>query len=51
MIIDIHAHVGRSWLSWEENTVTVEDMLKIYDDCEIEKACISSWLLAKFTIL
>lgn len=46
MIIDIHAHVGRSWLSWEENTVTIEDMIKIYDDCGIEKACISSWLLA-----
>ncbi|GAB4112297.1 MAG: amidohydrolase family protein [Candidatus Caldatribacteriota bacterium] len=46
MIIDIHAHVGRSWMAWEENTVTIKDMLEIYDDCGIEKACISSWLLA-----
>jgi len=46
MIIDIHAHVGRSWMGWEDNKVSPEDMLRIYDDCGVEKACISSWLLS-----
>ncbi|MDD4792250.1 MAG: amidohydrolase family protein [Firmicutes bacterium] len=46
MIIDFHAHVGRSWMGWEENTIGPEEMLRIYDACGIEKACISSWNLS-----
>lgn len=46
MIIDIHAHVGRSWKGEEENIITIDDMIKIYDKCGIEKACINSWALA-----
>lgn len=46
VIIDFHAHVGRSWMGWEENTVGPEEMLKIYDSLGIEKSCISSWNLS-----
>lgn len=46
MIVDFHAHIGSSWLGWEENKLGPEEMLKIYDECGIEKACISSWNLA-----
>jgi len=42
MIIDIHAHVGKSWMAWEKMTDNIEDMIKMYDDLEVEKACISS---------
>ena len=41
MIIDIHAHVGLS----RRDLSNPEDMLKVYDDCEIEKACINSLMI------
>lgn len=45
MIIDIHSHFGRSWIGYYENKVSIEDMLRIYDDCGIEKVCLNSWSL------
>lgn len=46
MVIDFHAHVGRSWMGWCENKTTPKMMLDIYDKLGIEKAAISSWNLA-----
>lgn len=46
MIIDIHAHVGRSWMAWCENKTTPEKMLEIYDDIGVDLAVINSWNLA-----
>lgn len=46
MIIDFHAHIGRSWVGWEENKIGPAEMLKIYDQFGIEKSCISSWNLS-----
>lgn len=45
MIIDTHAHVGRSYIALSKFK-PIENMLEIYNDCGIVKACISHFLLA-----
>lgn len=46
MIIDIHAHVGSSWLAWRDNKFGVDGLIKLYDKFKVDKGCISSWNIA-----
>lgn len=42
MIIDVHAHIGGSWLGFFDG-VDADGFVKIMDKYGVDKACISSW--------
>lgn len=46
MIIDIHAHVGASWVGWSEDYADLEGLIKLMNQYGVNKACISSWLIS-----
>ena len=46
MIIDIHAHVGASWVGWSEDYADLEGLIKLMDQYGVNKACVSSWLIS-----
>lgn len=45
MVIDIHGHLGASWLAWAPNRVDADGLVRLYDEFGVDKACISSWLI------
>lgn len=47
MIIDMHAHLGRSWLGWSPVFFqTASQLNDYYAEFDVDKACINSFLLA-----
>jgi len=44
-IIDGHAHFGKSFLGWSDKYPTLDEILKIYDEYGVVKACVSHWLI------
>jgi len=45
MIIDIHAHIGTSWLGWGDEFSSFEEMVNLYNKYKIDKVCLSSFLI------
>jgi len=45
MIIDVHAHIGVSWLGWSDRFMNVDELIKLYDKYHVDKACVNSWLI------
>ncbi len=43
MIIDAHAHIGVSWMGWSDRFMNVDEMIELYDQYHIDKACVNSW--------
>lgn len=43
MIIDSHAHIGKTWLGWPNAYTNMDDFIREYDKQEVDKICISSW--------
>lgn len=43
MIIDVHAHIGVSWLAWSDRFMNVDEMIKLWDKYHVDKACVNSW--------
>ncbi len=51
MIIDIHAHLGTSWLGWSPINIDAARLNDLYAEFGIDKACINSWLLCYDPVL
>jgi predicted TIM-barrel fold metal-dependent hydrolase len=45
MVIDSHAHIGKSWLGWPNTYANIEDFIGAYVKHNISRVCISSWLM------
>jgi predicted TIM-barrel fold metal-dependent hydrolase len=43
MIIDVHAHLGVSWLAWYPYEIDENDLVQLYDKFGVDKACVSSF--------
>ena len=43
MIIDVHCHIGMSWIGWQRMEYDMEKILKIYDKIGVDIACVNSW--------
>lgn len=43
MIIDVHCHMGTSWLGWKTNEIGPERLLELYDELGVDKICLSAW--------
>ncbi len=46
MIIDIHAHLGTSWVGWSEDYADLEGFIGLMDQFGVNISCVNSWQLS-----
>lgn len=46
MIIDIHAHLGTSWVGWSEDYADLEGFIRLMDQFGVDISCVNSWQLS-----